>query len=132
MSGTISVSEDVPLLTANVVPFLINHNGEANTHTYFTPSKSERANGETEAQFRGLRLIGKDCDLGNKVGYICSASEFLRPDPAAPGGAVTCKQFVATHKFEKLVVFGHEAPPPKGSKHLILCELDVVAEAVHS
>lgn len=132
MSGKIVITDDVPELIANVVPFLINHNGDANTHTYFTPTKrSVDATGETEAQFRGLRLVGVESHLGNKAGYICDSSEFLQLDPSGNGDAVPCKQFVATHKFNKLIAFGHGAPPAHCSKHLLLQELDEISAAVH-
>lgn len=132
MSGKIVFSEDVPELTVNVVPFLIDHNGEANTHTFFTPTKRLlEATGEMEAHFRGLRLVGVESNLGNKVGYICESSEFLQLDSSGNGDAVTCKQFVATHKFDKLIAFGHGAPPAHGSKHLLLHELDEVSNAIH-
>lgn len=132
MSGKISVPDDVSVLTANVVPFLVSHNGSANTHTYFTPSKTKLDTGESEAQFRGLRLVGSRCDLGDKVGYVCDVSEYLQSDPQEPGEAVTCKQFVATHRFDELIAYGHEAPPPSNSKYRLIVELDMVSQAVHS
>lgn len=132
MSGKITVSSEIPLIIANVVPFLINHNGEANTQTYFTPMKKELPTGMTEAQFRGLKLLGNDCALGEKTGYVCSVSEFLVPDPSGSGEPVTCKQFVATHKIDKLIAYGHEAPPPLQSKYKMIQELDLISDAVHS
>lgn len=132
MSGKLIFSDDTPELVANVVPLLINHNAEANTHTYFTPTKRlVEATGDTEAHFRGLRLVGVDVNLGHKIGYVCDSSEFLQPDPSGNGEAVTCKQFVATHKFDKLLAFGHGAPPAQGSKHLLFHELDEVSNAIH-
>lgn len=132
MSGKISIPDDVPVLTANVVPFLISHNDSANTHTYFTVSKIKlESTGEYEAQFRGLRLIGTQCDLGDKVGYVCDVSEYLKPDPVEAGATMTCKQFVATNRIEELLVYGHEAPPPSNSKYRLLQELDMVSQAVH-
>lgn len=131
MSGKIIIPDGLQDLTANVLPVLIHYNGEANTHTYFTPYKRTLPSGETEAQFRGLRLLGKESLLGNKTGYVCEPSEYLQPNPSGSEEPITCKQFVGTMKFEKLVVFGHDTLPPSTGKHLLFHELDEIAEAIH-
>lgn len=133
MSGKITASPELPVLTANIVPFLINYTGVADTHKYFSPSKRVLENtGKIEAQFRGLRLVGVESDLGLKLGYVCDLSEYLQLDPSGSGEAITCKQFVATHTFERLIVFGHEIPPVSSSKYCSIHELDLISEAVHS
>lgn len=135
MSSSISVSDSLPEVTVNVVPFRIQHSGPANTNAYFTSSKFEETVGERveqTAQFRGLRLVGEDVSLGDKKGVILAGSELLVPSEEEESGFTTIKQYVAQALFDKLQVYGHDSVAPLTSQWKLAKEWDAVADVLHS
>ncbi|ABN66441.1 predicted protein [Scheffersomyces stipitis CBS 6054] len=135
MSNTISISE-VPNVIANLVPMHIQYSGPAKTNEYFTPSKTQE-DGNTNAYFRGCKLVGTEITLKNHTGYIINKSETLVHDPEmADDGSgdniKTVSTYSPTAKFETITIYGHDVPADKYNQWRLINEQQDVADILHT
>lgn len=136
MTSKIVIGGDGPEFAVNVVPCSIHYTGDANTATFFKPSKKQINQGDNHvvtAQFRGLKLVGDQIDISNKNGQILTSSEILVNDPSKSDGDISIvKQYSAIGNFRELNVYGHDNPLSQNSKWKMLDEWEKIAEAIHS
>lgn len=135
MSSTVNITDQLPEVTANVVPCKFHYTGPANTEKFWTPTKiTERYQNQDviAGNFRGLKLLGQDVDLRNKIGFVCNESEFLIQNPESSDDIKVCKQYTSIAKFDKFTIFGHDSLPPQNSKWKQLAEWDRISDAIHS
>lgn len=135
MKTNVNIVKDVPLVNVNLVPCKIQYTGPSNTEEFFTPSKKSEKWQEQDvvtASFRGLKFIGENIELKNKVGYICNSTETLEMNPDEPEKIETLKELKPVAKFEGITVYGHDSRPSENNKWKLLNEWDAVAEAIHA
>lgn len=130
------MEDSTPELVINIVPCSIQYTGDANTGTFFTPSKRQRKVGEKEvvtAQFRGLNLVGEKIDIGERNGQVLVSSEFLVSDPkSGTDDIITAKQYSGIANFNELIVYGHDNSTPLDCKWKMIREWEKISEAIHS
>lgn len=131
MCSKIIITDSVPEVRASIVPMLIQYTGEANTEDFYTASRRTK-DGTSEAQFRGLRLLGQTLDIGNKNAFVLASSEYLVQDPSDPENIQTAKQYAPVAKIKDFTIFGHDSFAPLNSKWKLMSEWDTVADAIHS
>lgn len=134
MSSKILVGDDVPEVAINIVPFSIQYSGNADTRTFFTPSKRSEVQLDQPietAQFRGLKLVGEKECLGDKIGQVVVCSEVLERDDASDE-IRTVKQYSGVAKFLEFTVYGHDSLPLLTNKWKLLGEWEKIAEVIHS
>lgn len=136
MTSRIVVGDNTPEFVVSIVPCSIQYTGDANTATFFTPSKRQRTEGGNDvetAQFRGLKLVGEKIDIGNRNGQILTSSEFIVNDPSnGTDDIMTAKQYSGIGKFSELIVYGHDIAPHLNCKWKMVGEWEKIAEAIHS
>lgn len=135
MSTKVILNEAAPPVHVNVMPVKIQYSGDADTKNFFTSTKAMEdfeSKRVTTANFRGLRLVGEDITLVNKVGHVCNYHELLVSDPKREGEIMTCKEYSSDARFESLTIFGHDSLPPRSSKWRLIEEWDAIADAIHS
>ncbi|OBA23909.1 ribonuclease H1 small subunit [Metschnikowia bicuspidata var. bicuspidata NRRL YB-4993] len=130
---TIIHNADAPLAELNLVPCKIQYTGPSNTKDYFSASKKKEKWQDKEvviANFRGLKLIGENIQLGDKLGVVCNTSEISREN-SEEGSVETLKELNPIAVFEKVIVYGHDSCPSENNKWKMLNEWEAIADAIN-
>lgn len=144
MPDSIKVPEDIPTLSASLLPCHIQYTGEADTETYFTPSKTTEINENNEkkniAHFRGLKLVGETTDL-KELGYTgflvnkSEAIERVKQDYEQDFDHESAIKTVFTHtavaKFNEFTVYGHDAPAEPTNQWKLIGEWQQLSSVIH-
>lgn len=146
MPDSIQIPEGdaIPTVAANLLPCHIQYTGDANTETYFTPSKTTEINENNEvkdvAHFRGLKLVGvtiKLNDLGY-TGYLLNKSESIEKVQTEYSEEFEQEaeiKTVYTHtpvaKFHDLTVYGHDAPVEPSCQWNLIGEWQKLSDVIH-
>lgn len=130
MSDKIQLHDGITEYDANVVPCKIHYTGEADTESYFTPTK-DTENGDSVAYFRGCKFVGKPVDISNYTGYIIEKSEVLAPGDT-PDDYKVVNTHTATGKFNNLTVYGHDRLPTLSDPYILMNQWQLLSSAIHS
>ncbi|CAK9441293.1 uncharacterized protein LODBEIA_P51620 [Lodderomyces beijingensis] len=145
--STINVGGDeIPKVTASLLPMHLQYSGPAKTAEYFTPSHAtETQHDGTQvktAYFRGCRLVAKEVDLKQceMQGFIVNGTEVLvreanehqeKEEEAGEEVIKSVKTFAPTATFDKLVLFGHDEEVESSDQWRMIPEFLEVSKVVH-